>query len=142
MRNTINSGFTLVELLVVLTIMALLISISMVAMASYKDKAQNSKMETVMVQVRAITGQIHADYGSYVNVCGIDGSLNEDEPNLKIIKEEVKSLRTVYPSCFGDSFAYCVEAPLFTGGFFCVDSGGVAKEIIDSKCNAGNIKCE
>lgn len=142
MRNTKNSGFTLVELLVVLTIMALLISISMIAMASYKDKAQDSKTETALVQVRAITGQIHADYGSYLNVCGTDGSLSDDEPNLKIIKEEVKKLRAAYPVCFGSVSAYCVETSLFGGGFFCIDSSGVAKEIPDSKCNAGNIKCE
>ncbi len=137
-----GEGFTLIELLVVIAIIAIIVSVSLVVVMRYRDKAKNTRIATSLVQVRNIAASICTDEGSYESICAADKTINESySSDLKVIENDVFKFIGLYPDCYASPNSYCVQSKLIRGGYYCVDSSGLAVEISDSYCEAGNIKC-
>ncbi len=79
MRKTFKkdkkSGFTLVELLVVISIIGLLSSVVMVGVQSAKTKAQNSKILSEVRQIKIGLQMYYDSNRGYPNPLGVAGSL-------------------------------------------------------------------
>lgn len=129
----------MIELLVVSAIIGLLATFSLAVIAHYRDKAKDSRIETVLAQVRNFAAMIYHDDNSYANICS-GGTLNDSILSLRIIKEDAYKFTRLNPTCFASATSYCVQSSLVTSGYYCVDSTGVAVEIPNSYCSAGN-KC-
>ena len=65
MINQKRSGFTLIEILVVVTIIALLTAIGMVSYASANRNSRDAKRLTDVEQIRAALEMYRADQGGY-----------------------------------------------------------------------------
>ena len=78
MRNTKNSAFTLVELIVVITILAILGTIAFISLQGYSQDAKNSKVTSdLRNMVSAIETNITKESTSLTNMIGTDSNANE-----------------------------------------------------------------
>jgi len=134
-------GFTLIELLVVIAIIGLIIAITLVTITRSRDRAKNTRIVTSLVQVRNTAANIYTNEGSYESICATDGTINESYSSLKAIEDDVNKFTGLNPVCHASIDSYCVQAELIRAGYYCVDSSGLAGEIPNSYCSAGNIKC-
>jgi prepilin-type N-terminal cleavage/methylation domain-containing protein len=137
-----HKGFTLIELLVVTVIVVLLLSISVTAMTSYRNQGKDIKIISSLRQVRSIAEMIFSDKNSYINLCGLDNTLNDinpEHPSLKILEDSISSLTGEKPACFADTLHYCVQAKTFNSLNYCIDNTGVS--VHNGDCSATNIKC-
>ena len=140
-RAEYSIGFTLIELLVVIAILSLLTAISLTVMANYRDKAKNSRIETLLVQVRYVAAMIAGEKNSYESICNA-GEIDESADSaLKVIKAEMFKINPVPATCFSSKEDYCVEATLVDGGYLCVDNSGLTREIQTSACDA-DMECQ
>lgn len=71
-----RSGFTLVELLVAATIIALLSASGFVSFTTANRNARNGKRKADLEQVRAALELYRTDNGSYVNTSGVASAAN------------------------------------------------------------------
>ena len=78
MRNNTKRGFTLVELLVTISIIAVLTTVSVVGYVSFVDRTNDSKALTELTQIR--------DWAISYDIAGADGNANGE-----IEKEEAKA---------------------------------------------------
>ena len=68
MKNLIKKGFTLVELLVVISIIGLLSTIAIVSLGSARAKSRDTKRIADMKQVSTALEQYYSDQGGYPSV--------------------------------------------------------------------------
>lgn len=124
-------GFTLLELLVVIGIMALLFMLIIIALNSVRRDAFNTRIQSNVRQMRALAESAYDSNGATY----IDWTLSP------AVQAEVITVLNDIDDAHGDSIGapyittiretqqkdYCVSAPLHTadGGHACVDSTGV-----------------
>ncbi|MBZ9578067.1 type II secretion system protein [Patescibacteria group bacterium] len=136
-------SFTLIEVLVVVTIIALLISINLVAIGHYQDKARDTAIAAGLSQVRKVAAMIYTDENSYEFICAADNTLNDSYPALKMIEDDVNKFTGENPTCYSERTAYCVQSSLLSagGGYFCIDSTGFADKIDGDYCTGTSKNC-
>lgn len=71
MKKTM-SGFTIVELLIVIVVIAILAAISVVAYTGIQNRAKDSQVQSDIRQVESAIKLYHADHGSYPSTGHID----------------------------------------------------------------------
>ncbi len=131
-----DEGFTLIEVLVVVTIIAVLSAITLISVGHYQDKADDVVIGVDLSQIRKITAMLYTDEHSYENIC-FEETLNDDlieYPQLKIIENKIEEIIGADPDCFSVKREYCVQSELILGDYFCVDSTGFAGEISGEYC--------
>jgi len=135
-------SFTLIEVLVVIAIIALLISISLIAIGHYQDKATDTAIGADLSQIRKVAAMIYTDENSYENICAA-GTLNDGYSDLKTIEDDVNKFAGKDPTCYSERNAYCVQSSLLSAdeGYFCVDSTGFAGEIDKDYCKDKSKNC-
>ncbi len=129
-----SAGFTLIELLVVIAIIGILSTVTLVAISSYQNKANDVAVGASLAQVRQASAMVYVGMNSYEEICDV-GTLNQSNKALKSIKTGVEKI--IKPNtvvCYSDVRHYCVQAQLISGGYFCVDSTGFAKKIDGNYC--------
>jgi len=138
-----SEGFTLIEVLVVVAIIALLISINLVAIDHYQNRANDVAIGANLSQVRKVAAIIYTDENSYESICAVDNTLNDSHPTLKMVEDDINRLIGVDPTCYSERTAYCVQASLLSadGDYFCVDSTGFAGEIDGDYCTGTSKNC-
>jgi prepilin-type N-terminal cleavage/methylation domain-containing protein len=136
-RRSTLGGFTLIELLVVVAIIGLLAAITVTAIFSARDKARNTRIQADLSQIRAQATLVKNDTDSYSSLCDASNTLcgdsiacpdNNFTPQLKMIEDDVRNFSGNYPTCYGDTDAYCVQSQLVPSGSgsYCVDFTGYA----------------
>lgn len=123
-----KTGFTLVELMVVLVVIGALASIIFVAVVASLAKTKNARVETDFYQIRIEAGKMYALFQSFDGLCD-SGSpiLNLNNEALAALVADIKEYNGGQePKCYDSVNVYCVSAPLFTGEDFCVDFSGYA----------------
>lgn len=139
--NKYRKGFTLIELLIVIGIISLFASIGLVAIFRYREKAEDSRIETAMAQIRSLAAMIYNDSGSYRDMCDTNNTLNENNPNLAIVEIEIKKFnKNSDVKCYASASEYCVQTPLRIAGNYCVDFGGYLGED-QTNCSETNKNC-
>lgn len=131
MRKHEEAGFTLIELLIVIAIIAILVSLILVAVFAGRDKARDNSIRTSVGQIRWLAEYAYDNNAaSYVRW--------KDDPE---IQADLTTLLDEIDSKYGDTDPaqyvsklrdtqrkdYCVSAPLVAeaGKYYCIDATGV-----------------
>jgi general secretion pathway protein G len=137
MEKTKTSGFTLVELLVVISIISLLMAFSVTAALSGKAKAQVSRAKTDTINIKNAIALLNTDTGQdplhqNPNVCGVDLANNEGYVTAAGMGLLVNDSATPYPNWKGPYIAQLPKDPwgqdyMFDGDYTCDPSFSACK---------------
>lgn len=124
-KEFLKKGFTLVEVLIVITIIAILIAIVMASFKSAIVKSRNSRIASDLAEVKKLAERIYIDSGGagYTSIC-YTGQLSENLQETRLLKEDIEKLGgTTY--CYANASSYCVNIQLADNqGYLCVDDEG------------------
>lgn len=132
-----NKGFSLLELLIVITIIGLLATVILNGVSNSRAKAYNSQIKQQLTSFRTAAemyflNQTPTSYGPETSFCN-DGIFNDltaanGAPGRFL---DLASLPTFTQlTCDSDGTAYAVKATLFSGNeYWCIDSKGASRQI-------------
>ncbi len=132
--RVVKRGFTLIEMLVVISIIGIMSVFLMTAMSPARNKAKDTRIVSGMNQIRSY---METTYDPLVGVYG--GSI--DDPLISDISDDISRSG-------GDSFtfsnigtAYAVSVSLNSGDTYCLDSLGTenSQEAKDGTCSVNII---
>jgi type IV pilus assembly protein PilE len=139
-------GFTLIELLVVIAIIGILSSVVLASLNTARNKGADAAIRSNLNNARA-QAELSYDNNSnqYTNVCtdidkSIMAAINAYGGATKNVAiGTAGGANTV--TCHNTSAGWGAEAPLKTGGFYCVDSTGAAATTSASTLAANDVAC-
>jgi prepilin-type N-terminal cleavage/methylation domain-containing protein len=126
----IQKGFTIIELVVVIAIIAILAAIVLINVAGYINKGKDAAIKSDMHTL--ITDAISATNGDWTGyVCTSDTAWTAITAGIQTASGAAKCNINSGATTPNTSFCACVKelAPV-TPTWFCVDSSGVAREVI------------
>lgn len=137
--KTWNKGFTLIELVVVLTVISILLSLGLTSYASFNKQARDARRSADLEQVRGALELYRSNIGAYPTPAGSfgmdfgSGALSDGTNTyMSLIPQDPKSPQSYYYSVSGDEYTI---AALKEGESTC----GVAS--IDCSTTAGTQAC-
>lgn len=128
-RNRPLTGFTIIELIVVIAIISILATIVSANVIKYISKAKDSSIKAQMEQIRtAAVDYISTSTDGYTGLCGVDTQCDKLKSNIN--------------SNFGGSIGqyriasstYCISYKLNDGSYWCVDNTGYSGLGNDNSC--------
>ncbi|MBI3459309.1 prepilin-type N-terminal cleavage/methylation domain-containing protein [Candidatus Azambacteria bacterium] len=138
-NNQINQqrGFTLVEVLVVISIIAVMATFAVVRLGPVRLKAKDSTIKVDLGTLRSVAEINFDDKNDYAWICTALSSTSTTltPPDLDVFDLGVKIKKEIISSssaltCKGNASTYFVAAPLLSNTkFFCIDASGFAGEI-------------
>lgn len=123
-----NKAFTIVELLVVISIISLLCALILIPVSSARLKAKDVRIEVSMSQIRPVAAFYFTDNANtYIGL--------SDNPSMVILSQDIANEGGEKPSngsagvdiVVGDT-EYCAEARMNSPVFWCTDYTGVSKK--------------
>lgn len=132
-----KSGFTLVELLITLAIIAVLAAVVLPRIQSATDKGQESRIVAGLESLQKAGMSAEVAEGTFNVVCGLYGEATSSQ-----VQNVADSLyiNSNYFICNSTSTAFAASAELESGRHWCVDSVG-AKVEIGSALTSGAVSC-
>ncbi len=122
MKNK-NAGFTLVEVLTVIMIIAILASVVLVSLDRARERTRDSTIKNQMSQLRSLAETTYSFSDGYENFDGLT--------EITTVQTKIDEMggKLHGPHFSGDYIHYCAYADLVTGDdeVFCVDSLGNAE---------------
>ena len=128
--TAMKKGFTLIEVLVAATIIAVLISIGVVSYASVNKRSRDAKRKSDIEQLRSALEMYRSDYGSYPanplapnfdNVSVLQDALVTTDAYMPSLPSDPKSTQK-YRYKATSLYAYCISAVLENGSVDSIDS--------------------
>lgn len=118
-----RSGFTLIEMLVVVAIVGILSATVLSALGPSRNKARDARIISGLNQVRAIAETLYnpASASPYSAVIATESTIAKVKTDVDSQGGELK----IVPASPGT--AYVAYSKLNGGSFYCVDSAGTAK---------------
>jgi len=136
--NRIDKGFTIIELIVVISIIGILATIVLTNVNSYKGKAKDAIIKEDMNQFFQLAQEYYNNHGNYGGFC--TDSLTQRLFDA-IPAYEGKKIKI----CQHDANRWMVCAnlnfPEDRSSAWCIDAGGTKKEISADDCAQGNDVC-
>jgi prepilin-type N-terminal cleavage/methylation domain-containing protein len=136
-----NKGFTLIELLTVISIIAILAAITLVTFPAATNRAKDARIINAMQQLRTAAEASKGVYGDYSEV-----KADSADDTIDALMAEIDGQNSGEPSevhvTAETSAAYCVEAALVSGRYWCIDSNMHSDYLSASTCASDNIACE
>lgn len=134
-----SKGFTIIELIVVIAIIAILAGVVLVSMGGYQGKAKDS---AILQELHGVGVGVLADYlgvdgiafgSTAINVCAVSGSIAE-----KQWADIVSDAGSGNYNCTGkdSKFCACAISLANTKNWMCVDASGMVKIITTAANNA------
>lgn len=121
-----KNGFTMIELLVVISVIVLLTALVIIAVTQVRVKANNSRIKGDMDQLRKQAEVIYAENGmnTYCAVAncfsgGIDTRVSSLTNDIKL-----RSYQGAPPFLSANATGYCISATLAENKKLCYDSSG------------------
>jgi len=141
-----NEGFTLIELIVVIAIIAVLSGIIMFSITQYISKGKDSNMKSNLA-VLVLAGETYysGNNNSYQDFCNPDinsavkNAVSQMPPNPN---GACAGLCCSVDEITGNEWAACATEFADPTTAYCVDSRGVKKEICNSSCVASITSCD
>lgn len=131
-KNHKNLGFSLVELLIVITIIGILSTVVLSSLSNSRARAYDSKVKQNLRNFRTaadiyFTNQSPAGYGPATVACnaGIfnDVDASNGSPGIYLAVGNLPDFAV--PVCNSSDSAYAVKSPLYSANeYWCVDSKG------------------
>lgn len=122
---TMSRGFSLIELLVVITIIAVLSTVGLIAYSSVAKQGRDSKRQSDLRSIQSALEQYFADQLYYPSTAGMDALLNSGGPftngGSKVWMNSVPQdpqgtnryrYESFPPSCTNNCSSYCLYAKL------------------------------
>ncbi len=122
-----TTGFTLIELMVVIAIIAILATVVLVALQSARDAAYDSNKKTALAQIRSLAVVYYTQNDTYEGI--------EDSDEFKEIKEKEDTHYDFY------SDGYCITTKLRNDKWICLDNERSLKEYENRRCAGSNTDC-
>ena len=124
-----QKGFTIIELIVVIAIIAVLASIVMVNVVAYINKAKDSSIKANLNTIRtnavvymSDTAKGNGDYNGFLNTTEYTNPASQITNQGGAI---TKNCNDYGGTCTANTATkFCVSSTLPTGGNFCIDSDG------------------
>lgn len=131
-----KKGFTLIEILVVITIIGLAVSIILVALSPSRKKGKDSRIQQDLVQAGTQAAMIYNETGltSYSDLCNSTTLCDLNIcPTGKHANELGKLKRDIIAqggaiACYSNNLAFCLSSSLPGGGHYCIDNTGTKKK--------------
>jgi len=142
-----KSGFTLIELMVVISIISLLASIVLASLSSARTKARSTKVLTDLSQIRNLAGLISSDDNSYSGLCVVVGGLNVLNTSHAKYGTQITAFDTDInynngtngvAVCHASATDYCVSAVDANNNTKCISNKG---NIGTATCSAPGTSC-
>lgn len=124
--ETKTNGFTVIELLIVITIIGILASVILPRLQNARDEGFDTKLKTDLVAIGKRAAIEESSSLTYDIVCGT-GAYTQSI----VIADMITNLQTFSDetvSCESRIGGYAVSVPLDAVTHWCVDSGGVSIE--------------
>ncbi len=127
----VKSGFTLIEILVVIAILGILVSIVIIAVRDVRIDAVNTRVANDIRQLRVLAESAYdASAATYVGW----SSRADIQAEVTLIKADLTEVHAGAPGAAyvivdTEKKEFCASAPFHvsTGGFYCVDQTGAFK---------------
>ena len=119
-----NRGFTIIELVVVIAIIAILAGVVLINITQYINKGKDTAIKAQVDQIRtAAADYFAANNDSYTGMCPGDGTTGCDQAESNITNLAGSG---AYRHLKISSNSYCLSFNLSNGTAWCIDSTGYA----------------
>jgi len=138
-----QKGFTIIELIVVIAIIAVLASIVMVNVTGYIDKAKDAAIKSDLANIATGMAACYAQYGSYSNgastpiYCQNNTTYVPSTLSADITDRGGTLIVTASPTT---AYAACSKLASDSTTYVCVDSTGITKEGT-TECSTSTTAC-
>lgn len=145
-----KAGFTLVELLVVVSIISLLTSIVLAALTTARNKGSDAAMKSNLLTIRTQTGLYRENNGNFgsdysnsnpsipatCDPASMAATVMFRDPVITNAMSAIRNINGAWPTCAADdgiavpgtaATSWAVSAPLRGGGNWCVDVNAASK---------------
>ena len=124
-----EKGFTLVELLVVVSVIAILASTVLVNLRGARERAMDTRVIASLGQIRAIAEIIQARTTNYAALCAGGTLTITTLDGLNLLRDDIDANNGGpvgnHAACFAAGSDYCVSSTLnVPGEFWCINSRG------------------
>ena len=131
-----QKGFTIIELIVVIAIIAILASIVLVNVTQYINKAKDAVIIEYVHQVQGASATVYAS-----NSAASYSGLASDATYLAIVAKMANS--TTNLNLKNDNSVYCFTATMPSGATsWCTDSTGYVGTLAGGKCTGSIYTCQ
>lgn len=123
--KTNNSGFTMIELLMVLVLVVILAALVMLSLSMVRTKANNSRIKNDMDQIRKMAENIYVE-NSMVGYCLSGGKCVQGDPRIELPNGLIKDIQdhkgTAHAWSKEGGTTFCIDATLASEENYCLDS--------------------
>lgn len=147
MKNILNKGFTLIELIVVITITAILSGIILFSVNMYISKGKDSSIYGYMTTlIPSGEAFYNANGSSYQGFCASSIVTNAapqmpQNPVGDCLGGSISGVCCHVESTYYQAWAACVREFANSSNAFCVDSRGIKKDISNTLCTNNLNQC-
>lgn len=143
-KNKAHSGFTLIEILIVVAIIGILSTIVIVSLREATDRTKNAKIIANITQVRKVAEELYVqEADGYTSLCNGTGGVNSSNPDLAMVETDLQNYLGASSSmtCYASNYHYCLSTRLVDDStrWFCIDSKATDLDITQTAnpCDSG-----